>query len=52
MEGRPPFPSESERLAQEQIDVRCLQVLRALLHNLIVLIDPDEPSPISQQTKR
>ena len=34
--------SESEQQEQDLLDIRCLQVLRALIHNQIKMIDPEE----------
>ena len=33
--------SEAEQQKQDLLDIRCLQVLRALIHNRIKLIDPE-----------
>ena len=33
--------SEKERMHQEQLDVRCLQLLRAVIHNEIVKLPDD-----------
>ena len=33
--------NEKERRQQDELDVKCLQILRALIHNELVQIDPD-----------
>ncbi len=32
---------EVERQRQDELDIRCLQILRAMIHNQIMLIDPE-----------
>ena len=33
--------SEAERGRQVQVDIKCLQILRAIIHNQIVQVDPE-----------
>ena len=35
------YLSEAEQHEQDLLDIRCLQVLRALIHNQIKMIDPE-----------
>ena len=39
--------SEAERHKQDELDIKCLQIMRAIIHNAIVQIDPNllEDSP-------
>ena len=32
---------EVERQRQDELDIKCLQILRAIIHNEIMLIDPE-----------
>lgn len=52
MEERLMTPAELEFRSQENLDVKCLQILRAMLHNEIILVDPAEPLPISLTTRK
>ena len=35
------YLSEADQQRQDLLDIRCLQVLRALIHNQIKMIDPE-----------
>jgi hypothetical protein len=43
--------SEKERLEQEELDIKCLQLLRGLIHNEIVKLDDDWESDIKSCSK-
>lgn len=43
--------SEKERLEQEELDIKCLQLLRGLIHNEIVKLDDDWESNIKACSK-
>ena len=43
--------SEKERMRQEQLDVRCLQLLRAVIHNEIVKLPVDWPEDMKDNTR-
>ena len=40
--SREEYLTEEDQQQQDMLDIRCLQVLRALIHNQIKMIDPEE----------
>ena len=40
--SRVEYLTEEDQQQQDMLDIRCLRVLRALIHNRIKMIDPEE----------
>ena len=44
--------SEDKQQEQDLLDIRCLQVLRALIHNQIKMIDPEQEDRNPKEYRR